>query len=276
MMAMRRGSRPELALPGGRWDALDHAPRGTTPEVDAATGILSNAGGGTHRSDQGVFVARVASDGTVALTDRPNASVHVALPTLTDLGHGLAEWHETDRGRFGEPLDETKLAPLSRDFHVTAGASTDAGDRTTTVLVPVLAGGFDVNDWLTRRAGNDPYASRKRALLDATRDERGQIGKRHVAEQLAPAPRLMQRNLDALWATTSDPQVRKRALFELWDECAEVGDPALVEAGEAARRLVIGFIRARIPAGGPGAFTATEIVELAHIQRSTIAFRPYD
>ena len=276
LMAMRRGDAPRLELPRGRWDDLDHAPKGTVPEADQATGILHNSGGGTRRSDQGVFVAKVNPDGTVKITDSANLNVHLALPSPADLGRGLARWFETDRGTYGEPLDPAKLAPLSKDFHVTPGASTDAGDRAPTVLIPVIGGGFDVNDWLMRNHVGDPYASRKLALLDATRDERAQIGGRHLAAQLRRAAEIMQRNLDALWQATRDPRARKQALFELWDECVELGDPQLVEAGQAARRLVIGFIRARLPAGSAGAYTAAELAALARTKQSTAAFRPYD
>jgi len=167
---------------------------------------------------------------------------------------------------------------------VTSGATTDPidpvtirnKDRATTVVVPVLAGGFDTTDWLMRRHGQDPYASKKLAFLDSTRDERVQIGNRHRAEQLKQSPQLVQRNLDALWSATPDPDARKRALFELWDECAETGDPPLVAAGQAARRLVIGFIRGHLPAGGAGAFTPAELAGFARAKRSTAAFAPYE
>ena len=89
-------------------------------------------------------------------------------------------------------------------------------------------------------------------------------------------PQLVQRNLDRLWATTPDPAARKQALFELWDECVETGDPAAVSAGEAARRLVIGFIRTHLPAGGPDAFTPAELAALARIRNSKTAFAPYE
>jgi len=276
LLTMRRGDAARLATPSGRWDDLDHAPRGTVPEQDQKTGILRESGGGTRRSDQGVFVAKVNPDGTVKLTDRRNLHVHLALPSAGDLGRGLAAWYETDRGTYGEPLDPAKVAPLSKDFHVTPGASTDSGDRASTVLIPVIGGGFDINDWLMRRHSGDPYASRKLALLDATRDERAQLGGKHRAEQLKRAAEIMQRNLDALWQAIADPRARKQALFELWDECVEVGDPTLVAAGQAARRLVIGFIRARLPAGSAAAYTPTELAELARTKQSAAAFTPYE
>ena len=127
-----------------------------------------------------------------------------------------------------------------------------------------------------RSKGIDPYASRKLKLLDATRDERVQIGNRHRAQQLAMTPQIVQRNLARLWAATPDTAARKQALFELWDECVETGDPAVVAAAAAARRLVIAFIRARLPAGSPDAFTPAELDALALARRSQAAFQPYD
>jgi len=65
-------------------------------------------------------------------------------------------------------------------------------------------------------------------------------------------------------------------LFELWDECAETGDPDLVAGGQAARRLVIGAIRARFPAGSATAFTPAEIAAFARSQQSKATFQPYE
>jgi len=272
LMAMRRGDVPRPVLPGGRWDDLDHVPRGTTPEKDLATGILHESGGGTYRSDQGVFVGKVSPDGSVKITDSPNLNVHLALPTPKSIGRGVTSWYNSDKGPSGAEGDTS----LAKQIQATSGSTTDADDRSKTVIIPVLAGGFDTTDWLMRRHGQDPYASKKLAFLDSTRDERVQIGNKHRAEQLKHATQLVQRNLDALWAKTLDPDARKRALLELWDECAETGDPSLVEAGQAARRLVIGFVRSHLPAGSAAAFTPAELAAFARARRSQAAFQPYE
>ncbi|HEX2691533.1 MAG TPA: hypothetical protein VHN14_33205 [Kofleriaceae bacterium] len=279
-MAMRRQGAPRPVLPAGRWDDLDHVPRGTIPAKDLTTGILDESGGGTHQSDQGVFVGKVSPDGSVKLSDRPNFHAHFALPTPKDLGRALAGWYESDKGPYGAEGDTA----MARQIQVSPGASTEPPDlveprpkdRTTTVIVPVIAGGFDTTDWLMRRHGQDPYARKKLAFLDATRDERVQIGNRHRAMQLALTPQIVQKNLDALWAATQDLRTRKQALFALWDECVETGDPGASAGGEAARRLIIGFIRGHLPAGGPDAFTPAELAELARTQQSKTVFRPYD
>jgi hypothetical protein len=142
--------------------------------------------------------------------------------------------------------------------------------------VPILSGGFDLTDGLMRRHGIDPYASRKLAFLDSTRDERVAIGQRHRAEQREQAARIMKQNLERLAATVLDPIARKRALFDLWDECIETGGEADVAAGAASRKLVVGFIRAHHPAGTPAAYTREELAALNARKQSRAVFAPYD
>jgi hypothetical protein len=278
-----RGAEPlRLGLPTGRWDDLDRPPAGTAPENDHATGLLRESGGGKHRYEHGGFGAVVNRDGSVTLRDKSAFHVRVAVPTPKSLGRALAGWYESDKGASGKEGDTA----MAKQIQTSQGPSTDlpsAGkgehelkDHAVTVIVPVFSGGFDPTDWLMRRKGLDPYASKKLRILDATRDERVQIGSRHRARQLAMTPQIVQRNLEALWAETTDPRARKQALFALWDECAETGDPAVIAGGEAARRFVIGFIRSRLPAGSADAFTPAEIAELARTQQSKTTFQPYE
>jgi hypothetical protein len=138
-----------------------------------------------------------------------------------------------------------------------------------------LAGSFDVSDWAVRRHGNDPYAHDKLVWLEKTRDDRVAIGKRHQRDVLEHTPQYVQQNLAWAWQRGRDVATRKRDLFELWDDCAESGDEALVAAGAAARAYVIGFIRARLPANSPDAYTSAELVELNAHRGSTHVFAPY-
>jgi hypothetical protein len=133
---------------------------------------------------------------------------------------------------------------------------------------------FDVTDWQMRSHGMDPYASRKLAFLDRTRDQRVEIGRRYKHQQLAQSAELMQRNLNRLAATAPDLQARKRGLFELWDDCAEAGDGDLVAGGAAARARVVGYIRAQLR--GADAYTADELARLNARRRSKLPFAPYD
>ena len=133
-----------------------------------------------------------------------------------------------------------------------------------------------IDDWFMRRHGIDPYASAKLKWLDKTRDERVAIGKEYRKEQLAHSAQFMQRNLEWLWQSTTDAARRKRALFELWDDVAETGEPELVQGGAAARAYLIGFIRTHLPKGSPGSFTDDEIAKLNAHKQSTATFDPYE
>jgi hypothetical protein len=274
---LRGGRRPtvDLRLPPGHRDDLERVPRGT----DAAPGVpssgqLQDAGGGSRRSDQGVFTAKVAPDGSVTLKDSRNLRVGLALPTPRSVGSGISDWYYSDKGSDGQRGKRT----LEKEV----GGSTDAGDRSKTAIVPVVRGGFDVTDAIMRKKGQDPYASKKLAFLDSTRDERVAMGTAHREQQLRKTTQIVQRHLDQLWQRVADPRARREALFELWDEvveageAAEAGDEATVEAGRAARRLVIGMIRARLPAGSPDAYSADELAALNRRRHSKAAFAPYE
>jgi hypothetical protein len=133
---------------------------------------------------------------------------------------------------------------------------------------------LDWQDRMMLSQGADPYARNKLALLDRTRGQRVALGERHRREQLGRATALMLRNIDRLWAMTTDLAARKEGLFELWDDCAETGSEELVEAGAAARRLVVGAIRGRLRDGD--AYTAEELARLNARRRSTAMFSPYE
>jgi hypothetical protein len=133
---------------------------------------------------------------------------------------------------------------------------------------------LDSQDKFMLGKGIDPYARDKLGLLDRTRDQRVAIGQRHRREQLGHATELMQRNIDRLWASTTDLAARKNGLFQLWDECAEAGSEDLVTAGTAARALVLGAIRGRL--SGANAYTAAELAQLNAHRHSTAAFAPYE
>ncbi|MBV8761469.1 MAG: hypothetical protein JO257_29500 [Deltaproteobacteria bacterium] len=139
-----------------------------------------------------------------------------------------------------------------------------------------IAGRAAFDDWAMRQAGIDPYAAAKKQWLDKTRDERARIGMASRKEDLARAPEFMKRNVRYAWSKTqTDPAARKQALFELWDECAETGDDDLVAAGTAARTYLVGFIRAHLPQGAPGAFTPDDLTALNARKRSHATFQPY-
>ena len=103
---------------------------------------------------------------------------------------------------------------------------------------------YDPTEILMDKLGANPYGANKLKMLDRTRDERYEIGKRYKERQLAQSAVIAQTNLGYLWAHTTTTIERKQALFEMWDECAETGTDELVAGGTAARKMIVGFIKA--------------------------------
>jgi hypothetical protein len=144
------------------------------------------------------------------------------------------------------------------------------------VTIPVLGGSTEITDWVMRKVGMDPYQSDKLRWMDATREERSGIALVHRKKLLAKVDQLMKRHLDRLWARRDlDLAAKREALFELWDDGAEDGDTAVVEAAERVRKQVIGFIRGHLPAGSAGAYSPAEIDAFNRRRTSRVRFAPY-
>lgn len=263
----------DLTLPTGARDDLDHVPAGTTPQHDVpSTHQLAPDGAGT-KTDTTVFVAKVAPDGSIDLHDKADLEIHWAVPTVKHVLNGIAEWYLSDKGPDGKRGKRT----LENDVQIESGGVDGTG-----VIIPVFRGHASVDDWIARRTVGDPYASRKLAYLDSTRDERAQIGAKHREQQLAHTIMIVRGNLQRAWASTTNVAERKQALFELWDEVVEPasdrGDDAdelLARAARDARAQVIAFIRAHLPPGGADAYTTDELAAFNAKKQSTAAFAPY-
>jgi hypothetical protein len=242
LMTMRH---PTLALE--RQPGLQPAvPEGNGTEVQ-----LGNPRWVANASPDQVFAARLA---------RVAANDERAHRELQPDGAGTKSDHDTFHIRYA-PDGSARI--------------TDKRNLRVETVFPAIAGRFDVTDALMRRQGIDPYASYKMKVLDATRDERVEIGSRYRTQQLARSRELMQNNLTALWARPLDAAARKEALFELWDDCAETGSEELVIAGRAARSQLVGFLRSKLPPGSADAFTADEVARLNARRKSRESFAPY-
>ena len=76
------------------------------------------------------------------------------------------------------------------------------------------------------------------------------------------------------WEQTRDVRERKRAVFELWDDCAESGDADLVQGARDARATIATFVQAHLT--GSDAYTPGELAELNAHKMSTATFAPYE
>jgi hypothetical protein len=243
------------------------------------SGGLNPNGGGTYRKRRPGFTGYVDRDGKVSFRDKKAFSAEWRIPNpfrvAKAAARGLEEWQrdpwrdvkdaERDWTSGLEVKDYTK--PIDQDD------SAEHGDAT----IPILGGSTEITDYVMRKLGQDPYQSDKLLWMDQTRDERAQIGRVHREKQLKRADEIMRRHLDRLWARMDMGMEEKReALFELWDDGAEDGDTMVVEAADRARALVIGFVRAKLPAGSAGAFTAAELDRLNRRRTSRARFAPYE
>lgn len=241
VLAMRSGPDLRSGIRGSYKDAYD-LPAGTPPpEGPAPSGQLHATGGGRYGSDQGTFVVQVDPDGAAHIRDSGN------------LQGGAAPGGDGDSG---ENNNNNNAAPTGR--------------------IGATVAHFDVTDALMRHYGQDPYASRKLKVMDATRDERVEIGKAYRAKQLRQTPQIVMRNLARLFASVADAPARKQALFEMWDEVIDSGTDAQIEAGAAARKLVVAAIRSHFPAGSADAFSAAEVAALNARRTAKARFAPYD
>ncbi|MGE5183160.1 MAG: hypothetical protein ACM31C_13915 [Acidobacteriota bacterium] len=282
---------PEWHLSDGDADAILDHPLPPPAEVERP-GRLEAAPGGTGVIHDAVTQVAVERDGTAHFHDAKDIDIHlhVPLPSLDDLRHseralrdfgdelgrGLREWYADPQAiaRGGPATD------LPEHFKAEPNQCDRWGDKMCEPepMPPpntIASGKADLTSYLMRKLHlGDPFASRKKALLDATRAERIERGASFRAGQLARSAELMHANLEGLWATTRDAATRRAALFALWDECAEGEGPA-GEAGTRARAEVIGWIGAHLPATSPDGYTRDELARLDAHRASRQHFTPY-
>ena len=245
------------------------------------------------RIDDATATYQVHADGTVDIEDKKDIDVHwkIHLPTpgrirsvMHGIGDDLTEWRadpysDTRVGTMQDLPRHLQAMPDSCQHVGDPMCDADPGHKHVQIvdggfLLPVLGGPLDITSYLHRKFVGDPFSSRKLKMLDTTRAERAERGAAHRAAQLGRSAELMERNLEALWRATTDPAVRRQALFELWDECVEGDDPDGV-AGDRARAMVIGWIGSHLPRGQPGAFSADDIAALDARRVSKRHFAPY-
>lgn len=252
------------------------AENGKPLPTDPTTGEIKPAGGGEGKHRETVFTARVARDGSVDFEDARNFQWHFALPKpqhmAQALGDHLQSWAEDPAKMWTRPGERPPPDSRPNDEVVTDHDIVFEAKAP----IPVAGGSFDLTDWAVRQAGGDPYAPRKLGFLDRTRDERAAMGMREKQRQLDTTEQTVRRYLAWLWAQPIALAEKKETLFAMWDECAETGEPMVVEGGVRARKQIVAFVRAHLPADGSAAFTAAELDRLNAGRSSKAKFAPYD
>jgi hypothetical protein len=122
----------------------------------------------------------------------------------------------------------------------------------------------------------DPFAYEKKGFMEATFEERYGMRARHRAGVMEVALEHLPRYLAAVWRYEAWPlDTRKRVLFDLWDECAEWGNPELVEGGQQARRIITAFVRRYLPEDSELGYSTQQLARLNNERTSAEPFRPY-
>ncbi|MBT8494730.1 MAG: hypothetical protein KJO07_16865, partial [Deltaproteobacteria bacterium] len=135
---------------------------------------------------------------------------------------------------------------------------------------------FDLTDAAMRAVDMDPYDSRKRALLDATRGQRLGMAASARSRRLRQSLAVARRNLARLWASRKLSARRRRELiFQLWDECAESGSTEVLATSRSVRATIESFVRRRLPQDSPLGYTPDELDRLNRGRSSEARFSPY-
>tara|TARA_R110002096_G_scaffold350395_2_gene543454 strand:+ start:25742 stop:26476 length:735 start_codon:yes stop_codon:yes gene_type:complete len=143
--------------------------------------------------------------------------------------------------------------------------------------IPVLAGRFDVTDAVMASLGDTLYPHRKMKLMDESREMRSAMALDSKAEDLRQALKNYKKHLRRVWSHPSlSTAKRRKALFLLWDECAETGSEAVVTSAKSIRAMTIAFIRANLAETSEHSYTKSELAEYNRSRRSRERFSPYN
>jgi hypothetical protein len=238
-----------------------------------------------------VLDARVAIGGGVAGPPPPGPSQDALLgdpyadtvhtPNMSDGGGQV--WTET----LGKPAGGGRYVKKRRTFKATVeeDGTVHLNDQ------PNWQGGFfadshegvgyrasfDVTDWLMRMHGEDPYLYAKMKYLDDTRAERDQMAIKARGERLRESVHRLPKLLERVWGDANlSPAEKRRALFYLWDECAEDGPDEVTRAAEEVRVTIYAFVRRNAPRGSDAGYTDDELRAFNQARTSKAVFDPYE
>ena len=194
------------------------------------------------------FDIKIAPDGTPTIQDKP---LHYEL--------GI----EADREGIEPPRAKSRNPALE--------------DQTKSELNLGFKFGPDLNDTILRSLGQDPYRYEKQKQLDQTRDARVRMAQEACKKRLAQAIAQTPKRLRAIWQDPRlSPAQKRTSIFQMWDECAEEGDPQMLRASRMIRQAILGFIRKHLPQRSKFAYSDEELRRLNARRRSRAEFAPYE
>jgi hypothetical protein len=186
-------------------------------------------------NERSPIAASPSRPGAASAADQPLAMTRTATTFTMNIDpDGTAHLHDRSNlqlafGRHASRAAESP-GPSLEDLHEQSNAVDVA---VAPIGATVLT--FDLTDWAMRVAGDDPYAFEKLKVLDATREQRAQIGARHREQLLLHTPELVRASLEQVAALPSDE--RRTALLQLWRDCDATPSGAL------ARTTIATYVR---------------------------------
>lgn len=134
---------------------------------------------------------------------------------------------------------------------------------------------IDVTDEIMRAVGNDPYGYQKNQIRVQTQALREKMASDACRARYRDSLTDLRGQLGQIWADTSKPvRARRHLLFQLWDECAEEGDPELLQFAAMARETIYAFVRRELPDGSELGFREEELSQLNRDRHSKARFEP--
>jgi hypothetical protein len=132
------------------------------------------------------------------------------------------------------------------------------------------SGGFDITDMIMHGAGQDPYAAEREWFMEHAESTINRLETQARASQQAHSLTGVRSQVRTIWGDTARSAAdRRRAIFEVWDECADG------EEGADAREAIVAFIRREIPAASADSYTMIELARMNAHRQSAERFDPY-
>jgi hypothetical protein len=139
-----------------------------------------------------------------------------------------------------------------------------------------VAGDFDLNDQIMRRAGRELYPSVKGDMAERTREQRLCMARRYEGERQKQELFALSMKVRHIAARTDLSAAQRRGLlFAIWDECSEESD-STTDYGAMARATILSIVREAFPAGSDVGYSAAELLALNERRSSRQPFDPYD
>lgn len=208
------------------------------------------------------FHARITPDGHVTFTD---VRLRLERPTIFGVplkGHsGISDVRPSLAETLTKALRGDRNRPIPFTPHSRPRDAENLWAIPPSMSLPPMgpmftyvSGSFDLTDELMRATGQGWYRYEKAKFLSATFEFRVKLAMERHRKLLREAIAGLPERLDVLWVDTAyTPREKRRILCLLWSE-VDVGDPH----HRAAADVIVGWIRRRLPAGTPVAYSAGE------------------